>query len=171
MFAAPVLGVSPLHLGVIGLVTTIWGIVNHTQVVPKLGWLEHILVTPANHRAHHGSQPKYLDVNYGQTLLLFDKLFGTHQLEEERPIFGLVNQVEQKNPFLFQAEGFRSLFAQMGSAPRISDKLRYLVLPPGWSHLGDHSTADVIKARAGIQRRRRGSKPSSFQAAHRSVEP
>lgn len=145
LMVLPLLGVSPIQFAVITLLTTIYGVWNHSRVVPKLGFLEHILVTPANHRVHHGRQLKYLDCNYGQTIILFDKLFGTHRLEEDEPDYGLVERDEVRNPFLFQVAGFRRLARSMRSAERVGDSLKYLIMPPGWRHTGKQLTTEALR--------------------------
>jgi sterol desaturase/sphingolipid hydroxylase (fatty acid hydroxylase superfamily) len=150
LMVLPLLGVSPIQFGVITLLTTIYGVWNHSRVVPKLGFLEHVLVTPSNHRVHHGRQPKYLDCNFGQTIILFDKLFGTHRLEGEEPDYGLVEREEVRNPFLFQIAGFRRLARSIRSADRLGDKLKYLIMPPGWRHTGDHLTTEALRRGAAV---------------------
>ncbi|MGB7409027.1 MAG: sterol desaturase family protein [Pontixanthobacter sp.] len=126
----------------------LWGIFNHTRLVGKMGPLEHILATPSNHRVHHGADAKYLDRNYGQVLILWDRLFGTFQREEEYPRFGLVVPLESRSLWDIQTAGFQWLFGQMKTADRWSDKLRYLIKPPGWSHDGRHETSETIQQRA-----------------------
>lgn len=144
----PLIGL-PLHQYLfLAFFTNAVGILNHTRWIPRLGILDHIFVTPSNHRVHHGRQLKYLDANFGQTLLLFDKIFGTHRAEEEEPDYGLVEQRDEPNVFRLQSAGFRALFRKMSSAPRMSDKLRYLVMPPGWSHVGEHCTTEAMRALA-----------------------
>lgn len=58
---------------------------NHCGTVGPAGWLERVMVTPQHHRIHHGANPEYIDKNFGGTLLLWDKLFGTFQ----RPVEGV----------------------------------------------------------------------------------
>ena len=157
-------GVSPVHYAVLLFATNVWGAVTHTRLIPQLGFLEHIFATPSNHRVHHGRQLKYLDRNYGQTLIVFDKLLGTHKLEDEEPDYGLVSQVDEKNPFKFQLAGFVGLWRQMRSAPGLANKLKYLVMPPGWSHAGAHRTTGAMRAEAagaGLER----------ASAHREMAP
>ncbi|MEO0330490.1 MAG: sterol desaturase family protein, partial [Bacteroidota bacterium] len=60
----------------------------HTERIVKLGWLDELFNTPSVHRVHHGSNPKYLDKNYGGVLMIWDKLFGTFQREEEKVVYG-----------------------------------------------------------------------------------
>jgi len=54
----------------------------HTELVPRIGWLEWLANTPSAHRVHHGSNPEYLDKNYGGVLLIWDRLFGSYRAEE-----------------------------------------------------------------------------------------
>ncbi len=72
----------------------------HTDLIPRLGWVEGILNTPSAHRVHHAVNPLYLDKNYGGTLMIFDRLFGTYQAEllEEPCRYGLVGKERSLNP-------------------------------------------------------------------------
>lgn len=74
---------------------------THTQLVGKLGWLENILVTPSHHRVHHSSNPQYLDKNYGDVLIIWDKLLGTFAEEKEKPVYGLTKPLNSHS-FLWQ---------------------------------------------------------------------
>ncbi|XVJ64652.1 MAG: sterol desaturase family protein [Lacibacter sp.] len=74
---------------------------THTQLIGKLGWLEYIFVTPSHHRVHHSSNPKYLDKNYGDVLIIWDKLFGTFVKEDEQPVYGLTKPLNSYS-FLWQ---------------------------------------------------------------------
>lgn len=149
MIFMPILGISLIYFATINVITQVYGLFTHTRLIPKLGILEHVLVTPANHRVHHGRQLKYLDRNYGQSLLIFDKLFGTHQLHEEDPEYGLVHHADERNPLKFQTAGVRSLLRNIASASSLSDKAGYLWRPPGWSHTGHHLTTDALRQGGG----------------------
>lgn len=74
---------------------------THTQLVGKSGWLEHIFITPSLHGVHHASNEKYLDKNYGDVFVFWDKLFGTFQREEEAPKYGLTHPLKSYS-FLWQ---------------------------------------------------------------------
>ena len=123
----------------------LWGIFNHTRLIRRMGVLDEILATPANHRVHHGTEPKYLDRNYGQTLIIWDRLFGTFQREEEEPTFGLVKQLHSDRIWDIQTSGLQWLWREIRRAPRWDDKLRYLIMPPGWHHDGCHATSEQIR--------------------------
>lgn len=69
----------------------------HHQLGGKLGFLEYIFVTPSSHRVHHGSNDIYIDKNFGGVLIIWDRMFGTFQKEEEKVVFGL------SKPFLIKS--------------------------------------------------------------------
>jgi sterol desaturase/sphingolipid hydroxylase (fatty acid hydroxylase superfamily) len=85
---------------------------NHNHLVKKSGWLEYIMVTPSHHRVHHGKNDPYLDKNFGGTLVIWDKLFGTFQAElESNPVeFGTKDPIKSKNPILINNIPFIKLF-------------------------------------------------------------
>lgn len=131
-FALAVFGLTPLHYLVVKIVTSVWGIAQHTRLVGRLGWLEHVFATPSNHRVHHGSDPKYLDRNYGEVLILWDRLFGSYQVEEEEPTYGVTEPIHTYNPLLIEIAGFQWLRRKIGRARGWRDKLRCLYMPPDW---------------------------------------
>nr|WP_136251925.1 sterol desaturase family protein [Ningiella ruwaisensis] len=139
-FLMPFLGVDLIQLAVIAFVKSLWGIFNHTQLVNRMGVLEKVLCTPSVHRVHHGTQAKYIDKNYGQVLLVWDKLFKTFQEEDEKPKYGLVNPLNTYNPLKVHYAGVYDLYKKIASAPKISDKFKYLIKPPGWDHVSQSET-------------------------------
>ena len=78
----------------------------HTEAVGKLGWLEGIIDTPSAHRVHHGSDPIYIDKNFGGVFMIWDRLFGTYQPELEKPTYGLTTGFTSYNPFRLVFQGF-----------------------------------------------------------------
>lgn len=70
----------------------------HTERIGKLGWLDRIFNTPSVHRVHHGTNRQYLDKNYGGILMIWDKIFGTFEPEEEPVIYGLTRNIRSNNP-------------------------------------------------------------------------
>jgi sterol desaturase/sphingolipid hydroxylase (fatty acid hydroxylase superfamily) len=74
---------------------------NHNGFVQHSGCLEHVFVTPAHHRVHHGKNPEYRDRNFGGTFLIWDKLFGSFQRQlPDVPVqLGVARPTESTNPF------------------------------------------------------------------------
>lgn len=83
-----------LSLEIVGLYQ-VW---IHTQKIGHLGILEEFLNTPSLHRVHHGTNPQYIDKNYGAILCIWDKLFGTYQPEREKVVYGLTKNIRTQNP-------------------------------------------------------------------------
>lgn len=97
----PLLGFPAGMITSLLLVHGLYPFFIHTRLIGKLGVLEYILVTPSHHRVHHASDEKYLDKNYGDVLIIWDKLFGTFMKEEEEPKYGLTKPLKTYS-FLWQ---------------------------------------------------------------------
>jgi hypothetical protein len=92
------------------------------------------LNTPSAHRVHHASNPEYLDRNFGGTLIVFDRLFGTYR-EEDPAIairFGLVHPVASLNPFVIVFHEFAAVLRDLRQAVNWRDRLALVFAPPGW---------------------------------------
>jgi sterol desaturase/sphingolipid hydroxylase (fatty acid hydroxylase superfamily) len=130
------IGIPPVVFFAVGAVKNIFGIWNHASYVGHLGWMERWFATPLNHKVHHANQPHYIDRNYSQVLIIWDRLFGTFAPCVEPPVVGLVKPVHDNNPLTAQFAGLRQLGARMASAEQLADKVAYLWRPPEWSHDG-----------------------------------
>jgi len=97
----PLLGFHPAMVITILVVHGGYSFFTHTQLVKNMGWLECILISPSIHGIHHASDEKYLDKNYGDVFVFWDKIFGTFQREEEPPKYGLTHPVKSYS-FLWQ---------------------------------------------------------------------
>ena len=128
--ALPLLGFDPTIIAVTGVISTLWGIVGHTQIIGKLGPLEWIFNTPSHHRVHHGSNKQYIDKNYGNLLIIWDRMFGTFESEEEPVKFGLVNNVNTFNPTKITFMAWMSMIEDIKSKTNFSEMLRIILGPP-----------------------------------------
>ncbi len=99
--AIPLLGFHPTMVITILIVHGAYSFFTHTQLTGRMRWLEYIFITPSLHGIHHASDEKYLDKNYGDVFVFWDKLFGTFQKEEEPPAYGLTHPVNSYS-FLWQ---------------------------------------------------------------------
>jgi sterol desaturase/sphingolipid hydroxylase (fatty acid hydroxylase superfamily) len=147
-YVPAIIGIHPAMLLACKFFANLWGIFSHTRHVKRMGLLDGVLSTPANHRVHHGTEPKYLDKNFGQVLILWDRLLGTFEPEDEEPTYGLVTQLDSYSVWDIHTSGAQALLRQMRSAPSWRDKVRYLIRPPGWSHTGQHQTTEILVAEA-----------------------
>lgn len=86
----------------------------HTEVIGKLGMVEKVMDTPSSHRVHHGSNPIYLNKNFGGVFIIWDRLFHTYQPETEKVRYGLINGFLSYNPFRLVSQGFIDWFRPSG---------------------------------------------------------
>lgn len=105
----PLLGFPPFMMTAILLVHGVYPFFSHTQTVGNLGVLERIFVTPSHHRVHHSSNEIYLDKNYGDILIIWDRLFGTFipEQKEEPCVYGLTKPIHR---YTFLWQHFHYLF-------------------------------------------------------------
>lgn len=149
------MGFKALDIVFIYSATQIWGIFVHTELVKKMGWLEHILVTPSHHRVHHASNPKYLDKNMGMFLIIWDKMFSTFQAElpeeEYQPIkYGLTKPLEKEswgNVIFHEWKGIWNDLKRTDIGWK--EKMGYIFGPPGWSHDGSRLTSEEMRREEG----------------------
>lgn len=142
------LGFKGIDIMFIYSATQIFGILSHTQTIGKLGFLEYILVTPSHHRVHHASNVIYLDKNMGMVLIIWDKLFGTFQKEEESvPVkYGLTKNIETFHPGTMVFHEWINIFKDLGKKCSLKAKFLYVFGPPGWSHDGSTKTSAQLRA-------------------------
>ncbi len=114
----------------------------HTRLIHKMGWLEYILVTPSHHRVHHAINPEYMDKNYSQIFIIWDKLFGTFQPEKEEipVVYGVTRAVHTWNPWIINYQHLWLLISDAWRTKSWLDKLKIWVMPTGWRP-ADVSTA------------------------------
>jgi sterol desaturase/sphingolipid hydroxylase (fatty acid hydroxylase superfamily) len=109
LFYLPIVWIGYAPVWVYGMVSAnlTYQFFVHTELVPRVGWLELLINTPSAHRVHHASNPEYLDKNFGGILLIWDHLFGSYQAERrEIPIrYGLAHpRSSPNNPFVIAYE-------------------------------------------------------------------
>ena len=126
----PLLGFDPTIIAAAGVMSTLWGIVGHTQIVGRLGFVEWIFNTPSHHRVHHGSNEQYIDKNYGNLLIIWDRMFGTFEPEKEKVKFGLVNNVNTFNPTKITFMAWSSMIEDINNKQSISEVLWIIFGPP-----------------------------------------
>ncbi|WP_090336583.1 sterol desaturase family protein [Dyadobacter koreensis] len=97
----PIVGFPASMITIMLIVHGLYPFFTHTQLIGKLGILEYILVTPSHHRVHHASNEAYLDKNFGDMFIIWDKLFGTFAEEKEEARYGLTKQLDSYS-FLWQ---------------------------------------------------------------------
>ena len=143
------LGFHPLDIVFMYSITQTYGILVHTQYIKKMPrWFETFFVSPSHHRVHHASNVIYLDKNMGMCLIIWDKLFGSFQEEiKEEPVkYGLTKTVENiGHPLRLIFHEWKDIGRDLNKKLPLITKLKYLFLPPGWSHNGSSKTASQMR--------------------------
>lgn len=136
----PLLGFHPFMVISVEIVARFYGLFTHfhKDVLPNTPALDQVLITPSLHRVHHAKNPLYIDTNYANMFSLWDKLFGTLQLEvkSEEPVYGVTDEgVKADSIVSTQFTLWKNLLADMRSTPRWIDRIKYVLMPPGWHPL------------------------------------
>jgi sterol desaturase/sphingolipid hydroxylase (fatty acid hydroxylase superfamily) len=127
------LGIPP------GLITTARG-VNllyqfwiHTETIGRLGPPEAVLNTPSHHRVHHGSNARYIDRNHGSILIIWDRIFGTFEPEDERVVYGLTKNLDTFNLRRIITHEYADMLRDVAAATSWTERLSYVFRGPGWA--------------------------------------
>ena len=134
LIPAALLGIDPKVIAIVAplhLFAQFW---YHTQHIGKMGFLEKIIVTPSHHRVHHALNKEYIDKNYGQILIIWDKIFGTFQEEmpDVKAVYGITRPVRTWNPIKINFLHLWLMIKDAWNAKNLKDKFRIWFMPTGW---------------------------------------
>ncbi|MBI5913778.1 MAG: sterol desaturase family protein, partial [Bacteroidetes bacterium] len=134
MLPAALLGIPVQVVAVIAPIQLFAQFWYHTRLIGHMGFLEKFLVTPSHHRVHHAMNREYLDRNYGQIFIVWDKLFGTFQpeLPDVPPVYGVKRPVRTWNPIRIGFQHFWLLLTDAWRTRSWWDRLRLWFMPTGW---------------------------------------
>jgi len=120
----------------------------HTESIGKLPrWFEAIMNTPSHHRVHHATNAQYLDRNYAGVFIIWDKMFGTFEAEndDEKIQYGIIKNVKTYNLLWVSFHEWIGIAQDVCNAPTWRDKINYCIREPGWSHDGSRETSSSLK--------------------------
>jgi alkylglycerol monooxygenase len=148
-FSLPIafLGFRTVDFALISAFNTLYQFWIHTETIKKLPrWFEFIFNTPSHHRVHHGRDPKYIDKNHAGSLIIWDKMFGTFQAEEEKPTYGITKPINSWNAVWANMSHYAEMGKDMKRIPKWSDKIKYMFMKPGWlpKELGGYRPAPEV---------------------------
>lgn len=140
------LGFETLDFALMSAFITLYQFWIHTELINKMGWFEYIFNTPSHHRVHHGRDPKYIDKNHAGTLIIWDRMFGTFQEEEERPTYGITKPINSWNAVWANFSHYAVMAQELKMIQSPWDKIRYLFNKPGWlpRQLGGYRPAPAV---------------------------
>ena len=108
----------------------------HTGLIDKLGPFERVFNTPSHHRAHHGSNRRYIDRNHGSILIVWDRLFGTfaEEVDEEPVVYGLTTNIETYDPVRIATHEYADILRDVADSDNWADRVSFVVRGPGWAY-------------------------------------
>jgi sterol desaturase/sphingolipid hydroxylase (fatty acid hydroxylase superfamily) len=134
IFFLPVsfIGFHPIIVFVTNQIAVLFQFWVHTEYIRKLHpAIEYIFATPSNHRVHHGSQEKYINKNYGATFIIWDRIFGTYQPEQEQAIYGITSNIANKaNPLHINFHEYADMIRDVKEAKGLKAKLFFIFGDP-----------------------------------------
>lgn len=134
------LGVPPVVVMFCLAVSLAYQYFIHTESIGKLPrWFEAVFNTPSHHRVHHGRNPQYIDKNYGGSLIIFDRLFGTFEPEVETVTFGITEQIHSYNPLVLNVHEAVDMFRDAMAPGAWHQRVKHFVMPPDWQRPGHRS--------------------------------
>lgn len=131
-----IIGFKPFDIYMMAGIHLFIAFLHHTELIGKLGWFEKYFTTPSHHRVHHGVNFKYLDKNFGEFLIIWDKMFGTFAEEKEKVVYGIYDHPRSWNPIKINFHFFIVLWRYAKATPYWWDKLRVWFMPAGWRPRG-----------------------------------
>lgn len=134
MIPLAVIGIAPEVLAIVGPIHLFSQFWYHTRYIGKMGWVEYVLVTPSHHRVHHAMNDLYMDKNFSQVFIVWDRLFGTYQeeLDSEPCVYGMRRPAQTWNPYIINFKHLWSLILDAWHTQSWRDKLRIWFMPTGW---------------------------------------
>jgi sterol desaturase/sphingolipid hydroxylase (fatty acid hydroxylase superfamily) len=129
------LGLRPALIEVARGVNLLYQYWIHTETIPKLGPVEEVFNTPSHHRVHHGSNRRYLDRNHGSILIVWDRLFGTFEREddEEPVVYGLTRNIRTFNPVRVATHEHTAMLRAVARSRSWRERLGHVLRGPGWT--------------------------------------
>ena len=125
-------GVPPTVFGIVLLIDLLYQFWVHTEQVGKLGWFDRVFCSPSNHRVHHAVNDLYIDRNFGGILVIWDRIFGTFQEEQERCVYGTRGALNSWDPLWANVDTYWALAKDSWHTAHWGDKLKLWFKPPGW---------------------------------------
>lgn len=142
------LGFDPLLVWGAEIMVQAYQAILHTEAIPKLHRsIEKVFNTPSHHRVHHGSNPQYCDKNYAGILIIWDKMFGTFEEEDEKVVYGITKPLNSVNPLVVFFHGFYRFFEELKKSRSVKEFIGYLIMPPGWEPAKLGNNNDKVKGR------------------------
>jgi sterol desaturase/sphingolipid hydroxylase (fatty acid hydroxylase superfamily) len=96
-----------------------------------MGPFEALFNTPSHHRVHHGSNQRYLDRNHAGILIVWDRIFGTFEPEQQLPVYGLTQNINSYNPLRIAFHEWLDIWRDLREAATLHERVAVVFGRPG----------------------------------------
>jgi sterol desaturase/sphingolipid hydroxylase (fatty acid hydroxylase superfamily) len=147
IFFLPVIlmGFNPLVFFIVHQIEVLYQFWIHTELIRKLPRpIEYIFTTPSHHRVHHSVNERYIDKNYGSTFIIWDRMFGTFQEEDEPARYGITKPVNSYNPVYLVFHEWMEVGKDLLKVKSIKEGFRVLFGSPVEKHKEDMGIVETI---------------------------
>lgn len=115
----------PMFLVLYGL-GKVWAFFSHSQLLGKWGIFERFTITPSHHLLHHSCNQDNLNKNFGETFLIWDKLFSTFKETNEQLQYGIAEPVNHDDFKDVVFHEFKSMNRDLKQTIKLNDKLKVI---------------------------------------------
>ncbi len=126
-------GIPPSAVATARGVNLIYQFWIHTEGIDRIGRAEAALNSPSHHRVHHGTNRQYLDRNHGGILIIWDRMFGTFEPEDQPVVYGLTTNIGTFNPGRIATHEYVDMAREIASSTGWTERLSYVLRGPGWA--------------------------------------
>lgn len=145
----PFVGARPIMVQTVQGLNLLYQYWIHTEAIGTLpAWFERVFNTPSHHRVHHGSDPQYLDRNYAGIFIVWDRLLGSFEPEDEPVTYGLTTNISTRNPLRIAYHEMVDIACDVVRAPSWRERFHRVFGPPGQTPLPPRSASAAVAGAA-----------------------
>ena len=127
----PLIGFQPIMIFTMQAVSLLYQFWIHTELVNRIGMLELVMNTPSHHRVHHATNPQYIDRNHAGILIIWDRIFGSFEPEQEPCVYGLTSNIGTFNPLRIAFHEWIAIGRDLRSARTWRERIIAVLGNPG----------------------------------------
>lgn len=144
------MGVRPSLIEQSGGINLLYQYWIHTDTIRSIGPAEEVLNSPSHHRVHHGANRQYIDRNHGGIAIVWDRLFGTFEREDEPVRYGLTKNIRSYNPLRIATHEHVDIVRDVARSENWRDRISFVLRGPGWAYERHARDAELPAATAGV---------------------
>jgi sterol desaturase/sphingolipid hydroxylase (fatty acid hydroxylase superfamily) len=127
----PLIGLKPIMIFTMQAISLLYQFWIHTELLTHIGVFESVMNTPSHHRVHHATNPQYIDRNHAGILIIWDRMFGSFEPEQEPCVYGLTSNIGTFNPLRIAFHEWIAIGRDLRSARTWRERIIAVLGNPG----------------------------------------